>query len=183
MRKFFKILLKLLGWTSVNGVMPDKKAIIIAVPHTSAWDFVYAYLYYMSVGGTVHIIIKKQFFFWPLGFFLKKFGAIPIDRSHGTPVVRQIIDTINKSDTFHLAIAPEGTRKRTTRWKGGFHTIAKATGATVYMGFLDYSKKRIGWEKTLPLAETSRESIKRAKEYYRTLDVKGKYPDQYTAEE
>jgi len=183
MKNICRFLLKIGGWTVVNGVMPDKKAVILAVPHTSAWDPVFAYLYYTSVGGVVHVVIKKQFFFWPLGFILKKIGAIPIDRSHSTPVVRQIIEAMNSSETFQLAIAPEGTRKRTKRWKGGFHTIAKATGSTVYLGVLDYSKKQIGWNKTISLADTPAESVKRVKAYYRTLDIKGKYPDQFTAEE
>jgi len=183
MRNICRFLLKLLGWTVINGVMPDKKAVILAEPHTSAWDPVYAYLYYTSLGGIVHVVIKKQFFFWPLGFILKKVGAIPIDRSHSTPVVRQIIETMNRSETFHLAIAPEGTRKRTKHWKGGFHIIAKATGATVYMGVLDYGKKQIGWKETVTLADTPGESVKRVKAYYRTLDIRGKHPDQFTAEE
>ena len=183
MRKICWFLMKLMGWTVVNGVMPEKKAVILAVPHTSAWDFIYAYLYYTSVGGMVHVVIKKQFFFWPLGILLKKVGAIPIDRSHSTPVVRQIIEAMNSSETFHLAIAPEGTRKRIKRWKGGFHIIAKATGSTVYMGVLDYDKKQVGWKETIPLADTPAESVKRVKAYYRTLDIKGKHPELFTTEE
>ena len=53
--------MKLWGWKAVNGVMPHKKAIIIGVPHTSALDFLISYLYYTSVGGVAHIVIKKEF--------------------------------------------------------------------------------------------------------------------------
>ena len=182
MKYICRFLLKLLGWKAVNGVMPHKRAIIIAAPHTSAWDFIIAYLYYTSVGGVVHIVIKKEFFFWPLGFFLKKMGAIPIDRSRGISVVKQIIEEMNHHETFHLALTPEGTRKKSTRWKAGFHTIAKATGATVYMGFFDYGKKQIGWLDTAKLADDPEESVRRVKAYYRTLDIVGKHPGQFSAE-
>ncbi len=183
MKIICRFLLKLLGWKGVNGVMPHKKAIIIAVPHTSAWDFVFAYLYYTAAGGVVHIVIKREFFFWPFGYFLKKMGAIPIDRSKGTSVVKQIIEEMNSHDTFHLAMTPEGTRKKNKRWKAGFHTIAKATGATVYMGFFDYGKRQIGWLKTADLADEPEESVRRVKAYYRTLDIKGKHPEAYSAED
>jgi len=60
-RVICKLLLKLTGWKATNGVVPDKKAIIIGVPHTSSWDFVYSYLYYTSLGGKANIMIKKEF--------------------------------------------------------------------------------------------------------------------------
>lgn len=182
-RSFCGLLLKLWGWKAVNGVMPHKKAIIIGVPHTSAWDFVIAYLYYTSVGGLAHIVIKKEFFFWPVGFFLREMGAIPIDRSKGTTVVMQIIHEMNSRDLMHLAITPEGTRKLNKRWKAGFHTIARATGATVYLGFFDFGRKEIGWYKTLELTDDVNDDIRRMKAYYRELGIVGKIPDQFTAED
>ncbi len=175
--------MKLWGWKAVNGVMPHDKAIIIGVPHTSALDFVISYLYYTSEGGVAHIVIKKEFFFWPLGFFLKKMGAIPVDRSKGTTVVKQIIDTMNSHEKFHLAITPEGTRKLNKNWKAGFHTIAQATGATVYLGFFDFGRKEIGWIDTLELSDNPKEDIKRMKAYYRQSGVIGRNPEMFTAEE
>jgi len=179
---FCKLLLKLWGWKTINGVMPHKKAIIIGVPHTSAWDFVVSYLYYTSVGGVVHIVIKESFFFWPLGFLLKRMGAIPIDRSKGTTVVKQIISEMNSRNEMHLALTPEGTRERNTKWKAGFHTIAKATGATVYLGFFDFGRKEIGWVDTLELTDDAEFDIRRMKAYYQAKGVKGKYPDQFSVE-
>ena len=178
-----KQLLRMMGWKPVNGIIPHKKAIIIGVPHTSGWDFVIAYLYNTSMGGVANIVVKKEFFFWPLGYFLKKTGAIPIDRSRGVRVVKQIIDEFEKRDTMHLAITPEGTRKRTKRWKAGFHTIAKATGAVVYLSFFDFGKKEIGWEDTLELTDDPHADIKRMKAYYRKRGVVGKHPELFTAEE
>jgi len=182
-KRICAVFLKLLGWTPVNGVMPDRKAIIIGVPHTSSWDFVVSYLYYTSRGGRVHIVIKKEFFFWPLGFFLKKMGAIPVDRSRGSTMVKQVINEMNEHEVFHLAITPEGTRKANKRWKAGFYTIAKATGSSVYLGYFDYGTKRIGWEEKLELTDAPREDLKRMKAYYREKGVKGKFPAMFSAEE
>lgn len=175
--------MKLLGWKAVNGVMPHDKAIIVSVPHTSAWDFLISYLYYTSVGGVANIVIKKEFFFWPLGYFLKKMGAIPIDRSKGASVVKQIIAEMNQREVMHIGITPEGTREKNKRWKAGFHAIAKATGATIYLGFFDWSKKEIGWLETFELTDDPKEDIKRMKAYYRELGVQGKHPELFSAEE
>lgn len=178
-----KFALKLWGWKTINGVMPHQKAIIIGVPHTSAWDFVISYLYYTSVGGVANIMIKKEFFFWPLGILLRKLGAIQIDRTKGTTVVKQIIKEMNSRETMHLAITPEGTRELNKRWKAGFHTIAKATGATVYLGFFDFGRKEIGWLETFEITDDAENDIRRMKAYYRTRGVVGKHPEWFSAEE
>jgi 1-acyl-sn-glycerol-3-phosphate acyltransferase len=176
-------MLKLLGWKAINGVMPHKKAIIIGVPHTSNWDFVISYLFYTSVGGLAHTMIKKEFFFWPMGFLLRKIGGIPIDRIKGATVTKQIIKEMNDREVMHLAITPEGTRKLNTRWKAGFHTIAKATGATVYLGFFDFGRKHVGWYQTLELTDDAETDIKRMKAYYRELGIVGKHPEKFNAED
>jgi len=129
------------------------------------------------------MVIKKDFFFWPLGYFLRKMGAIPIDRSKGTTVVKQIIKEMNSRDMMHLAITPEGTREMNRRWKAGFHTIAKATGAKVYLGFFDFGRKEIGWQETFELTDDAEADIRRMKAYYRTRGVVGKYPGWFSAEE
>jgi len=182
-QKICKLLLKWLGWKAVAGVMPDKKAIIIGVPHTSAWDFVISWIYYTSVGGKASTVIKKEFFFWPMNHILRWMNAIPVDRSKGASLVKQVIDEFNRRDTLHLAITPEGTRAATKRWKAGFHAIAKATGAKVYLGFFDWGKKEIGWYTTLELTDDAQADIKRMKAYYRELGVVGKHPERFTAEE
>ncbi|MGQ7870774.1 1-acyl-sn-glycerol-3-phosphate acyltransferase [Sunxiuqinia sp. sy24] len=183
MKSICKFLMKLWGWKAMNGVMPHKKAIIIGVPHTSAWDFVISYLFYTSVGGVAHVMVKKEFFFWPAGYLLRKMGALPIDRSKGATVVKQVINEMNSREVMHLALTPEGTRELNKRWKAGFHTIARATGATVYLGFFDFGRKEVGWIETLPLTDDAQADIQRMKAYYRQRGVEGKFPELFTAEE
>ena len=175
-------LLRMLGWKANGFVIPEKKCIIIGVPHTSAWDFIISYLFYTGIGGNANVLIKKEFFFWPLGYFLKKMGGLPIDRSKGTDVIRQTVQLFNEKETMHLALTPEGTRKRTTKWRGGFHAIAKSADIPVYLGSFDWGKKQISvWEK-FELSDDYQADIKRMKDFYREKGIKGKYPDQFTTD-
>lgn len=183
LRKTCKFILKLWGWKAVSGEMPDKKAIILGVPHTSMWDFVISWLYYTSVGGLARIMIKKEMFFWPLGGLLRKLGAIPVDRSRSVTLLKQTIDAFGKFDKFHLAIAPEGTRQRTKKWKAGFHSIAKATGAKVYLGFFDWKYKEVGWRDTFEISDDPQADIAKIKAYYRQMNVTGKHPERFTTED
>lgn len=110
-------------------------------------------------------------------------GGIPIDRSKGVSVIMQTIREMNNREEMHLAITPEGTRSLNKRWKAGFHRIAKATGATVYLGFFDFRKKEIGWLETLELTNDAETDINRMKSWYRMKGVVGKYPDKFSAED
>ena len=175
--------LKMLGWKVLNGVAPAKKAIIVGVPHTSTWDFVISYLYYTSVGGKTYFFIKKEFFYWPLSFLLKRLGGIPVDRTRGVSVVKQIIQEMNSRESMHLAITPEGTRKHTRRWKAGFHAIALATGATVYLGLFDFGRKEIGWITEFELSNDAEADIRRMKKFYREYGVVARHPELFSAEE
>lgn len=182
MRRFCAFLLRLLGW-KVNGfVAPEPKCIIIGVPHTSAWDFIISYLFYTSLGGKARILIKKEFFFWPVGFFVRKMGGIPIDRSKGANVIRQTVNLFNSMEHLHLAMTPEGTRKHVVRWKAGFHTIAKLADVPVYLGSFDWGTKVISiWEK-FELTDDAQADIRRMKDYYREKGIQGKYPENFTTE-
>ncbi len=182
MEKFCRFLLKKMGWTIIGGAVPEKKCIIIGVPHTSAWDFIISWLFYTSVGGTANILIKKEFFFWPVGALLKKMGALPVDRSKGSNVLRQTFQLFKNSEKIHLAIAPEGTRDKTTKWKAGFHIIAKETGAPVYLGYFDWGKKEVSAGEKFELTDDVNADIKRMKDHYRAKGVKGKYPEKFTTE-
>jgi 1-acyl-sn-glycerol-3-phosphate acyltransferase len=182
-RYICKLILKMTGWKVLNGVAPTKKAIIIGVPHTSAWDFVVSYLYYTSVGGKVNIVIKKEFFIWPVGFILRRMGGFAIDRSKGVSVTKQIINEMNSREYMHMAITPEGTRKRTKNWKAGFHSIAKATGATVYLGLFDFGRKEVGWVREFELTDDVSTDIRRMKQFYREYGVVARHPELFTADE
>ncbi len=180
MKGFCKFWLKVLGWKTIGGPAPENKCIIIGAPHTSAWDFVISYLYYTSLGAVANVLVKKEFFFWPLGYFLKKAGALPIDRSKGANVIRQTIALVKNTEKIHLALTPEGTRGLTKRWKAGFHIIAKETGIPVYLGSFDWGRKEISIGDKFELSEDAQADIRRMKDFYREKGIKGKYPELFT---
>ena len=182
MKGFSKFLLKILGWKTVGGVAPENKCIIIGAPHTSSWDFIISWLYYSSLGGEANILMKKEFFFWPLGYILRAMGGIPIDRSKGANVIRQTIQQFNEREYMHLAISPEGTRKLTKKWKAGFHIIAKEVEIPVYLGSYDWSKKEVTLGNKFELTDDANDDIKRMKDYYRKKGVKGKFPEMFTTD-
>ena len=182
MKRFCSFLLKIMGWKSYGTEVPEKKCIIIGVPHTSAWDFVLSWIFYTSLGGKASVLIKKEFFFWPIGYFVKKMGGIPIDRSKGANVIRQTVKLFEEREYMHLALTPEGTRERTTKWKAGFHTIAKNANVLVYLGGFDWGRKQMSIFEKFELTDDYKEDIKRMKDFYREKGVKGKFPEKFTTD-
>lgn len=182
MKGFCKFWLKILGWKTKGGAAPENKCIIIGAPHTSAWDFIISWLFYTSVGGKASALVKKEFFFWPIGYFLKKMGGVPIDRSRGANVIRQTIQIINEMDHIHLALTPEGTRQATKKWKAGFHIIATETNIPVYLGSFDWGRKVITIGEKFELTDDSKEDLKRMKTYYKEKGIQGKFPELFVTE-
>ena len=175
--KFCGKMLRRMGWESVGGPMKEKKAIVLGVPHTSVWDFLVSYLFYTQFGKVAHIMIKKEFFFWPLGPILRACGAVPVDRESAASMVRSLIHEMDQAEEFHLAIAPEGTRKAVKRWKTGFHLIARETGATVYVGYYDWGRKKISVGEPIELTDDPKADMQRIYDIYRPMGIQGKHKD------
>ena len=180
MKHIAKFLLWIFGWKAVEPPAPEPKCIRLGVPHTSSWDFIISFLYYKSVGGKASVMIKKSFFVWPLSPIVKAMGGVPVDRERGATLTLQIIAEFKKRDYFHLAIAPEGTRKPTERWKAGFHTIARAADVPVYLGYFDWKKKEVGRGEKFELTDNQQEDLKRIRLWYKTKGVQGKHPHMFT---
>ena len=177
--KFCGWLLRKMGWESVGGPMKESKAIVLGVPHTTVWDFLVCYLFYTQFGKVAHIMIKKEFFFWPLGPILRACGAVPVERSSAASMVKSLINVMEEVPEFHLAIAPEGTRKPTRNWKSGYHLIARETGATVYLGYYDWGRKRISVGEPFELTDDPKADMKRIYEHYRPLGLQGLHKDKF----
>ena len=176
-QRFGRRLLKLMGWKAEENKIVDTKCIILGVPHTSVVDFIVAWAYGVSIGITPNIMIKKEFFFWPLGWLLRKMGAIPVDRSKGSNVALHSIQAMKEADTMYLAIAPEGTRKKTDRWKMGFLTIARACDVPVYLGYFDYKTKKVGSGPRFAVSDNPKEDMKRIQAHYAAMHLEGRHKD------
>lgn len=159
--------------------MKEPKAIALGVPHTSIWDFVVSYLFYTHFGKVAHCMVKKEFFFWPVGPILRACGAVPVDRKSASTMVKSLITIMDEVDEFHLAIAPEGTREPVTRWKTGFHLIARETGATVYLSYFDWGRKEISIGNPIELTDDPKADMDRIYEAYREMGLTGKHKEKY----
>ncbi len=177
MKYFSKFMLWVLGWKAVEPPVPEPKCIILGVPHTSGWDFVISYLYYSSMGRTASVMVKKSFFWGPLGPVVRAMGGVSVDRSKGASVTLQMIEEFKKREVLHLAIAPEGTRKPTQKWKAGFHTIAKAANVPVYLGYFDWKRKEVGRGVKFELSDNAHEDLKKIRQWYKDKGVVGRHPD------
>lgn len=142
MKYIARFILKMAGWYFKGELPAEKKAVIISVPHTSNWDFVWGKLIFMSQGVPTFILMKKEFFFFPVGIILRALNVIPVDRGKkDSHLVEQMAEEFRKHDVMYLTITPEGSRKRRKKWKKGFLVIAKAAGVPVYLGRIDYKDK------------------------------------------
>lgn len=143
MKKISRIILKILGWTVECGCPEGNKFIIIQAPHTSLWDFVYGWLFSRAINIKPKFLIKSKYFFWPLGPILKMLGGVPVYPSKDKRFVSELVNQIQTSKSFILAITPEGTRKKVKRWKTGFYEISRATGLPILLTKIDYSNKKM----------------------------------------
>lgn len=172
-------ILKKWGWTVIEDLPPEKKCIILGVPHTSIMDFVAAYMYCRSCGGKFRCMVKKEFFFPPLSWLLRSMGGFPVDRKNPAAMLRSLIEEMERCDRFILAIAPEGTRKPVKRWKAGFHLIAQKTGVPVYMGYFDWGAKRIGSGPKFEITDDTSADMARLQKLYEEMHLTGKHPEGY----
>ncbi len=139
------IYFKLLGWKVVGNVNMSKdtvkKAVIIAVPHTSWHDFYIGVLLRKVLNIKTNFIAKKELFFGPIGWYLKAIGGAPIDRQTKENKVEAIAKLFPQKEEFRMTLAPEGTRKKVDKWKTGFYYIAKEAKVPIIMFTLDFGKK------------------------------------------
>lgn len=172
-----KIIFKIFGWHVAGHIPPDlKKSMMIAAPHTSNWDFFFARCAFYLMDVDLRYTIKKEAMVGPLGWLLKKMGALPVDRSKNNSLVNSMVEILNKSDRMVIMITPEGTRKYQPRWRKGFYYTALEAKVPIILGYLDYPNKEAGVGPIFYPTGDVEEDIEKIKAFYRTK--KGKYPDQ-----
>lgn len=168
---------KLLGWKAAVTAPDYDKYIICAAPHTSNWDFIIGKLFYGAIGRETGFMMKKEWFFFPLGYLLKYMGGIPVYRSKRTSMVEQVVKTIRESKTFHLAITPEGTRSANPHWKKGFYYIAMEANIPILLIGIDYKTKTITAEKVITPSGDIDKDMTEIKQYFKQFQ--GKNPENF----
>ena len=153
---------RLLGWKTNVTVPNYDKCVICAAPHTTNFDLFIGKLFYGALGRKTSFMMKKEWFFFPLGLIFKAVGGIPVDRGRKTSLVDQMVHHFNECKKFHLAITPEGTQK--------------AQVPIVLIG-IDYEKKTISATKAIMPSGDINKDMREIKLYYK--DFKGKHPENF----
>lgn len=178
-----RFLLKFFGWKANVTVPFRDKCIICVAPHTSNWDFILGELYYASQGRKAGFLMKKEWFFWPLGGIFRRMGGIPVARSKKTSLTEQLAETAQRSDYFNLAVTPEGTRSLATTWKRGFYFIALKAGIPIHLYAIDGKNKTIECTREFFPTGDVEADMKEIMAYYKLYEGRAIYPEKFAVEE
>lgn len=147
-----RFILRLLGWKLIDLPQRPPKAVVIAYPHTSNWDFPVTLLALAALPFGAHWVGKDTMFRGPLGPLMRALGGIAVNRRERTGFVERLADEFRRRENFHMIIATEGTRSKQAGWKSGFYRIALAAGVPVIMAVVDYAKREVGLLSSIELA-------------------------------
>lgn len=176
-----KILFRWFHFTETITEPLPEKCIIALAPHTSNWDFIVGNLYSRAKGFHCDFLMKKEWFFWPLGPIFRRMGGIPVWRSKHTSMTDNLAETAKKLPAFKLCITPEGTRSLNPEWKKGFYFIAQKANIPILLYGVDYERKLIQCTKTIIPNGNVDEQMREIKLYFKPF--KGKHPENFTTGE
>lgn len=172
------LLYKHLGFTKDVTVEHPDKYIICLAPHTSNWDFILGELYNNAEGLSSNFLMKKEWFFWPLGPIFRRMGGIPVYRKKHTRLTDDLTEAAISEPHFHLTITPEGTRKANPKWKKGFYFIALNAHMPILLYGLDYEKRLIKCTKSfIPTGDVDKD-MHEIMLYFK--DFNGRHPEKFT---
>jgi 1-acyl-sn-glycerol-3-phosphate acyltransferase len=134
---------KLTGWKLVGNLPNESKLVIVALPHSSNFDFILALSVIWGWGLKINFMAKHTLFKFPQGLFFRAVGGIPVDRRSAHGLVEKMAHEFNSRSSLILGIAPEGTRNSDGSLKAGFARIAKAASAPVVPIIVNYKTKTL----------------------------------------
>jgi len=184
MLKFIgKLILKVTNYKIIDntpgGVNSYQKAVMIAAPHTSNWDYVYTMAVFYALEIPIKYLGKESLFKFPLGILVRKLGGIPVKREQKNNLVNEMAKLINDStEQIQLIIPAEGTRSYSKEWKSGFYHIANTAQVPIILGYLDFGRKEVGFlDVFMPTGNYEKDLIKIQKNY---VGITPKHPELYS---
>ncbi|MBN2595153.1 1-acyl-sn-glycerol-3-phosphate acyltransferase [Labilibaculum sp.] len=176
--KISKLLMQLFGWKYIGDIPQVKKAVVIAVPHTSNWDFVWGKLALLSYNIPIKVLMKKEMFVFPLKYIWKSWGVIPVNRSVKGNMTDELAKEFASRESLYLSIAPEGSRSLRSEWKKGFYYIALKANVPIYLAEINYEEKTLTCgEAFYPTGDVEKDMITIKSKY---INCKPKYPENFT---
>lgn len=180
--------LKLMGWETDNH-WPENlsQCVMIAAPHTSNWDALYARLALKALGVNVRLTIKDSYMKFPLGPFVRAMGGIGIDRrpkQAGEPrpsMVQVMTDLFKQHPELVMLVTPEGTRARQEQWKTGFYYVAVNAGVPIALAYMDYEQKKAGVGKIIHPTGNFEEDMAEIMDFY--AGIQAKFPEDFSVDQ
>ncbi|GAB4517003.1 MAG: lysophospholipid acyltransferase family protein [Anaerolineae bacterium] len=138
-----KLFYAISGWKLAGRVPNVPKAVLIGAPHTSNYDGLVTLMTSWVARRRIGWLIKAEWLRPPFGWVLSRLGAIGIDRQQGFGFVEDAVQRFEQSETLFMAIAPEGTRRKSDHWKTGFYWIALQADVPIFLLAFNYEKKEL----------------------------------------
>ena len=183
--KLATLSLKAMSWKIDNHWSSDiDQCVMIAAPHTTNWDALYARLALKSMNIPVRITIKDSYMRFPFGPFIRALGGIGINRTpkqmgeERPSMVQVMTDLFKQYPKLVMMVTPEGTRARREHWKSGFYHIAIAANVPIALSYLDYKKKTAGVGKILYPSGNIEQDMREIMQFY--ANVSPKYPELFS---
>jgi 1-acyl-sn-glycerol-3-phosphate acyltransferase len=184
LKAIFKIFFKIGRWKLVFPAPPEAfKSVMIAAPHTSNWDFVYAISAMDQLGLDPRFTIKKEFNVFILGKLISDLGALWIDRSKTKKggMTEHMVSLFTENERpLTLVVTPEGTRSPVKEWKQGFYHVAIEAKVPICCSFIDYKKKQLGVGMCFMPTGIIEDDMKRIMDYYK--EISGKFPENFVTD-
>ena len=138
-----RVVFKLIGW-KLEGNLPNRsKLVLVALPHSSNFDFILALSVIWGWGLKLNYMGKHTLFKFPHGFFFRAVGGIPVDRRSPQGLIEKMTSEFNARSSLMLGLAPEGTRNSDGTLKAGFARIAIAANVPVVPVIVNYKTKTL----------------------------------------
>ena len=180
--------LNLMGWELDNHWdLNVDQCVMIAAPHTSNWDALYARLALKALGVNVRLTIKDSYMKFPFGPFVRAMGGIGIDRSvkqegQARPSMVQLMSDLFKTHPkLVMLVTPEGTRSKQEQWKTGFYHVAMTAGVPIALAYMDYAKKKTGVGKIIyPTGDYEKDMVEIMSFY---AEINAKFPEKFSVDQ
>jgi len=95
------ILFKVFRW-KIIGEFPNEisKYVIIGAPHTSNYDFIIGLLVKIVKRVKTNFLGKASLFVFPIGYFFRSVGGVPINRKKNMNMVEATVNEFNTRSEF-----------------------------------------------------------------------------------
>ena len=176
LRVIARLILKLVGWkiNFHNDKMPYKKCVMIGAYHTSIWDFALMLVAVLDAEVKLNWMGKHTIFPWPIAWFMRWLGGIPVDRRRSTNLTSAIASKFAEREELKILLAPEGTRStKDAVFKSGFYYIAHQAGVPIAMVYIDAERKEVGLEKVMETTGDYEKDMQEILAYYEPYRFKG----------